>query len=65
MLFDDRKERPGVMFSDMELIGIPHTIVIGDRSMKEGNFEYKNRRTGDKEAVAMGDVVEFLKGKLA
>ena len=47
VLFDDRKERPGVMFSDMELIGIPHTIVIGDRSMKEGNFEYKNRRTGD------------------
>lgn len=47
VLFDDRKERPGVMFSDMELIGVPHTIIIGDRSMKEGNFEYKNRATGE------------------
>lgn len=65
VLFDDRKERPGVMFSDMELMGIPHTIVIGDRSMKEGNFEYKNRRTGDKTAVAMADIVEHVKAQLA
>ncbi|MDA0119479.1 proline--tRNA ligase [Vibrio sp. T11.5] len=65
VLFDDRKERPGVMFSDMELIGIPHTIVIGDRSMKEGNFEYKNRRTGDKTPVAMADIVEHVKAQLA
>jgi prolyl-tRNA synthetase len=65
VLFDDRKERPGVMFSDMELIGIPHTIVIGDRSMKEGNFEYKNRRTGDKTPVAMADIVEHIKAQLA
>ncbi|MEF1330916.1 proline--tRNA ligase [Vibrio sp. M260121] len=64
VLFDDRKERPGVMFSDMELIGIPHTIVIGDRSMKEGNFEYKNRRSGEKTAVAMADIVEHVKGQL-
>ena len=65
VLFDDRKERPGVMFSDMELIGIPHTIVIGDRSMKEGNFEYKNRRSGEKTAVAMSDIVEHVKAQLA
>ncbi|EGA70054.1 prolyl-tRNA synthetase [Vibrio sinaloensis DSM 21326] len=64
VLFDDRKERPGVMFSDMELIGIPHTIVIGDRSMKEGNFEYKNRRSGEKTAVAMTDIVEHVKAQL-
>ncbi|ENQ8701290.1 proline--tRNA ligase [Vibrio harveyi] len=64
VLFDDRKERPGVMFSDIELIGIPHTIVIGDRSMKEGNFEYKNRRTGEKTAVAMADIVEHVKAQL-
>ncbi|HDM8043911.1 TPA: proline--tRNA ligase [Vibrio campbellii] len=64
VLFDDRKERPGVMFSDMELIGIPHTIVIGDRSMKEGNFEYKNRRSGEKTAVAMADIVEHVKAQL-
>ncbi|MEZ8101516.1 proline--tRNA ligase [Vibrio bivalvicida] len=65
VLFDDRKERPGVMFSDMELIGVPHTIVIGDRSMKEGNFEYKNRRSGEKTAVAMTDIVEHVKAQLA
>ena len=65
VLFDDRKERPGVMFSDMELIGIPHTVVIGDRSMKEGTFEYKNRRTGEKEAIAMADILGHLKNQLA
>ncbi len=65
VLFDDRKERPGVMFSDMELLGVPHTIIIGDRSMKEGNFEYKNRRTGDKTAVPMTDIVEHVKAQLA
>ncbi|CAM3580450.1 proline--tRNA ligase [Vibrio aquimaris] len=65
VLFDDRKERPGVMFSDMELIGIPHTVIIGDRSMKEGNFEYKNRRTGDKTPVAMAQIVAHLKAQLS
>ncbi|WP_318437500.1 proline--tRNA ligase [Photobacterium leiognathi] len=65
VLFDDRKERPGVMFADHELIGIPHTIVIGNRSLENGEMEYKNRRAGSKEAVAVNDVVEFLKQKLA
>ncbi|MGY0614103.1 proline--tRNA ligase [Vibrio sp. FJH11] len=64
VLFDDRKERPGVMFSDMELLGVPHTIIIGDRSMKEGNFEYKNRRSGEKTAVPMADIVEHVKAQL-
>ncbi|MCS0431190.1 proline--tRNA ligase [Vibrio diabolicus] len=64
VLFDDRKERPGVMFSDMELIGVPHTIIIGDRSMKEGNFEYKNRATGEKTPVAMTDIIEHVKVQL-
>lgn len=65
VLFDDRKERPGVMFSDMELIGVPHTIIIGDRSMDEGHFEYKNRRSGEKEAVAMASIIDFIQAKLA
>jgi prolyl-tRNA synthetase len=65
VLFDDRKERPGVMFKDIELVGIPHTIVIGDRSMDEGNYEYKNRRTGDKEVIAMDTVIEHVKAQLA
>ena len=65
VLFDDRKERPGVMFADHELLGIPHTIVIGNRSLENGEMEYKNRRTGIKEAVAVNDVVTFLKQKMA
>ncbi|MEF1230247.1 His/Gly/Thr/Pro-type tRNA ligase C-terminal domain-containing protein, partial [Vibrio fortis] len=47
------------------LIGIPHTIVIGDRSMKEGNFEYKNRREGTKEAIAMDSIVEHVTAQFA
>lgn len=65
VLFDDRKERPGVMFSDMELIGVPHTIIIGDRSMDEGNFEYKNRRSGEKSPVAIDDIVAFVQQQLS
>ncbi|MFA0088347.1 proline--tRNA ligase [Vibrio sp. 10N.261.51.F12] len=65
VLFDDRKERPGVMFKDIELVGIPHTVVIGDRSMDEGNFEYKNRRNGEKAPIAITDIVEHIKAQLA
>lgn len=65
VLFDDRKERPGVMFADMELIGVPHTVVIGDRSLKNGEVEYKERRTGTKEPVAADNIATFIKQKLA
>ncbi len=65
VLFDDRKERPGVMFSDMELMGIPHTIIIGERSMDNGVFEYKHRRDGEKVPVEMENMVEFVKAKMA
>ncbi|MBV1840500.1 MULTISPECIES: proline--tRNA ligase [Photobacterium] len=65
VLFDDRNERPGVMFADHELIGIPHTIVIGNRSLENGEMEYKDRRAGTKEGVAVTDIVEFIKQKLA
>lgn len=65
VLFDDRKERPGVMFSDAELIGIPHTVVIGDRSMDNGVFEYKNRKDGEKVPVAIDEMVDYLKQQLA
>ena len=41
VLLDDRDERPGIMFADMELIGVPHRIVVGDRGLKEGNVEYR------------------------
>lgn len=64
VLFDDRKERPGVMFKDIELIGVPHTIVIGDRSIDEGHYEYKNRRDGEKVSIAITDIVEHLKAQI-
>ena len=61
VLFDDRKERAGVMFADMELIGLPHVVVIGDRNIDAGVFEYKNRRTGEKQEIPFDQIVEFLK----
>ena len=60
VLFDDRKERPGVMFADMELIGIPHTIVIGERSLDEKMVEYKCRKTGEKSMIAIDEVVAMI-----
>jgi len=60
VLFDDRKERPGVMFADMELIGIPHHIVIGERNIDNAQVEYKNRRIGDKQLLAVDAVLAFL-----
>lgn len=64
VIFDDRKERPGVMFADMELIGVPYTIVIGDRNLDNNQVEYKSRRSDDKALVGLENVVSFLKGKL-
>ncbi len=61
VLFDDRKERPGVMFADMELIGLPHVIVIGERNIDNGVFEYKNRRTGEKQEIPFEEIVDFIK----
>jgi prolyl-tRNA synthetase len=64
VLLDDRNERPGVKFADMELIGIPHRIVIGDRGLDKGMFEYKNRRASDNEDVALDDIVDFIQQQL-
>ncbi len=60
VLFDDRKERPGVMFNDMELIGIPHTIVIGERNLDNQQIEYKNRRTGEKTLIELDAIEDFI-----
>jgi prolyl-tRNA synthetase len=60
VLFDDRKERPGVMFNDMELIGIPHSIVIGERNLDNQQVEYKNRRTGDKQLLDLSAAKDFI-----
>ncbi len=64
VIFDDRKERPGVMFADMELIGVPHTIVIGDRNLDNGEVEYKHRRGDEKQMLKLDDVVDCLKQQL-
>ncbi|WJG08516.1 proline--tRNA ligase [Aliiglaciecola sp. LCG003] len=61
VLFDDRKERPGVMFNDMELIGIPHTLVIGERNLDENKIEYKHRRSGEKQLLDIDNVLEWVK----
>jgi prolyl-tRNA synthetase len=64
VLFDDRKERPGVMFADMELLGVPHHIVIGERNLDERQVEYKNRRTGEKSLLKLDDVLATLQQQL-
>lgn len=64
VLFDDRKERPGVMFADMELIGIPHMIVIGEKNLEKGEIEYKSRRSGEKQMVDKQQLVKFVLEKL-
>ena len=64
VLLDDRKERPGVMFADMELIGIPHRVVFSEKGLDAGNLEYKGRRDADSEEVPLSDIVPFLKDKI-
>jgi prolyl-tRNA synthetase len=65
VVLDDRGERPGAMFADWELIGVPHRIVIGDRGLKEGNIEYQGRRDTESTQVPVTDAFNFIKGKLA
>ncbi|MBK7080229.1 MAG: proline--tRNA ligase [Betaproteobacteria bacterium] len=65
VLLDDRGERPGVMFADLELIGIPHRITIGDRGLKEGRVEYQGRRDTAATPVAVDAIAAFIRGKLA
>ena len=60
VLLDDRKERPGVKFADMELVGIPHRLVIGDRALAEGNVEYKGRRDAEPELLPVSEALNFL-----
>lgn len=64
VIFDDRKERPGVMFADMELIGVPHMVVIGEKNLDNGEIEYKNRRTGEKEMISKDKLLSVLNEKL-
>lgn len=64
VLLDDRKVRAGFMFSDMDLIGIPHILVMSDRGLDAGTIEYKGRTDENAEDIAMSDILKFLKAKL-
>jgi len=64
VLFDDRKERPGVMFADSELIGIPHRIVVSERGIDDNAAEYKHRTSRDAEAVPFEQLIEFLQARI-
>ena len=65
VILDDRGERPGVMFADWELIGVPHRVVIGERGLKDDQLEYQGRRDPSATAVPRAEMAEFLKAKLA
>ena len=65
VLLDDRGERPGVMFADLELIGIPHRITIGDRGLKDGKVEYQARRDVAATSVPVGDIAGFIRERIA
>jgi prolyl-tRNA synthetase len=64
VLLDDRDERPGVMFADMELIGIPHRVVVGERGMKAGKLEYQGRRDEGSTPVAVDELLAFVKARV-
>jgi prolyl-tRNA synthetase len=63
VLLDDRKERPGVKFADCELLGIPHRLVVGDKGLEKGTLEYKYRKAGENEDIAIADAIDFILSK--
>ena len=65
VLLDDRGERPGAMFADWELIGVPHRITIGDRGLKDGQLEYQHRRDTEATKFAVADIVGLIAAKLS
>jgi prolyl-tRNA synthetase len=64
VVLDDRGERPGAMFADWELIGVPHRVVLSERGLKAGELEYQGRRDGAATPVPADNPLAFLKGKL-
>ncbi len=64
VILDDRGERPGVMFADWELIGVPHRVVLSDRGLKAGTVEYQHRRDTEATAVPLSDVPAFLRARI-
>jgi prolyl-tRNA synthetase len=64
VLLDDRKERPGIMFADADLMGIPHRVVVGEKSLDKGQIEYKNRRAEAAQDISQDSILDFLKSAL-
>ena len=60
VLLDDRNERPGVKFADLELIGVPHRIIVSDRNLAEDKYEHVNRRTGEKQLLSHDELLAAL-----
>jgi prolyl-tRNA synthetase len=65
VILDDRGERPGAMFADWELIGVPHRVTIGDKGLKDGQVEYQHRRDATATRVPVAEIGAFVKGRLA
>jgi len=65
VILDDRGERPGAMFADWELIGVPHRVVIGDRGLKDGKLEYQGRRDTEATSVPVAEMAGFVRARLA
>ncbi len=63
VLLDNRKERPGVMFADMELLGIPHRIVLSDKALDAGTVEYKGRRDDESIDIPRDDILSYIRGR--
>ena len=64
VLLDDRNERPGVMFAESDLIGIPHRIVVGDRGLAEGKVEYKARSSAEAQNLLLNEVIKFIQSTI-
>ena len=64
VMLDDRGERPGVMFADWELIGVPHRVTIGDKALKEGQVEYQHRKDEQATRVGVGAIGALLSSRL-
>jgi len=64
VILDDRGERPGAMFADWELIGVPHRVTLGDRGIKEGMVEYQHRRDSAAQSIALAYIVSHVKARL-
>jgi prolyl-tRNA synthetase len=65
VILDDRGERPGAMFADWELIGVPHRVTIGDKGLKDGLVEYQHRRDAESSKVAPADILSHIRSRLS